>query len=1023
MPIGGERTPTKANVFSGSATVGSKKATKQAPLTVSDNEPLKAYLRIRPPAGDDADSKDSNVEPYIEVVNDTEVFMNPPKDSSAPRARIHVGAVPTKYTFSKVFAGNAPDRSQASFFQSTTLPLVNELLQGQSGLIFTYGVTNSGKSYTVQGGDKEGEAGILPRSVDVVFNSIKGVESTSDIRPVGLSGVERIDKNDFASGKNGVNPFSLPGMSKHLTSDQSSTSAQFDRDTETKVKIDRNYRYSVWVSYVEVYNEKIFDLLDAAPPASSSSMPRSSSFFGGLTRSDSMRGSNWTLAANAGGSDANGPIYLQRKPLSLKNDIEAGGKFVSGLQEIRIHSPAEARELMRRGQENRRVFATMANRASSRSHGVFTIKVIREHAGEDDLTLACSTSRLSIVDLAGSERLSNTSASGDRLKEAGSINKSLMCLGQCIETLRKNQARAASFIPAPITPISSANTSSNSLTNHAASVIPRVLKRRPSIVPFRHSKLTELFQSFFTGEGRAVMIVNVNPFDTGFDENSHVMRFSAAAKEVHTVRTQGQASNLTRFVHPSLRNLFNGQNTPSKQSSAADRTIDSKASGPLSPTMNQATPRANAKIQPAPRAMPAPPKIPSHADRSVQVVGEETREVTIIEESDDEGDQTDPFVDHLMQKYEEMRQALFESEMRCAAIERDVREEMAEEMASQLAEMQAIFNERILADAAHNEEFVNRKLDLLARASSYSHHANGDVSSQMSESFASMEDEDEDLEEEEEDLEVECALSNSNGLLVDRSTSNTSTAVEDEEGSIIVLPPKSRSKHQIVSEDEEEEVESEVDDAEESVVEVSEQSIGENSQNPHPQTVSDYSSISMDVPPRMLRTSARQVVQDDEDDEDVTQDSTQDQSISIQSAETAEDDSEEEEEEEVESSDDSFNLGEESVESSFEAAPKARNSRARRATTATAARTNKRATGPAPTNRRRTTTTASAAKTPGRKSEHNSDASLVLTKDAKSAKKSPKKKLLGRRTLVDEETMYQHLGDSSLVDELQRRES
>ncbi|MCO5565575.1 hypothetical protein L7F22_019249 [Adiantum nelumboides] len=429
------------------------------------------------------------------------------------------------------------------------------------------------------------------------------------------------------------------------------------------------------------------------------------------------------------------------------------------------------------------------------------------------------------------------------------------------------------------------------------------------------------------------MIVNVNPFDTGFDENSHVMRFSAAAKEVHTVRTQAQASNLTRFVHPSLRNLFNGQGTPSKQSSA-DRTIDSKASTHLSPSVNQATPRAIAKIQPAPRTMPAPAqivqkKVPSHADRSVQVVGEETREVTIIEESDDEGDQTDPFVDHLMQKYEEMRQALFESEMRCAAIEREIREEMAEEMANQLAEMQAIFNERILADAAHNEEFVNRKLDLLARASGYSHHTNGDISSQMSESFASMEEEEEDEEEEEEeeDLEVEHALSNSNGFPGNRSTSNTSTAVEDEEGSIIVLPPKRRSKHQIESEEEEE--------GEESAIDISEQSIGEESQNSPAQIVSDYSNISMDVPPRLLRTSARQVIQDDEeddDDNDVTQDSNQDQSISNQSVSmtgTSEDEDEEdtEEEEKVDSSDASFNLGEESVESSFEAAPRARNSK------------------------------------------------------------------------------------------------
>jgi hypothetical protein len=54
-------------------------------------------------------------------------------------------------------------------------------MHGQSGLIFTYGVTNSGKSYTVQGGKEAGEAGILPRSMDTIFNSIKGLESTSDV--------------------------------------------------------------------------------------------------------------------------------------------------------------------------------------------------------------------------------------------------------------------------------------------------------------------------------------------------------------------------------------------------------------------------------------------------------------------------------------------------------------------------------------------------------------------------------------------------------------------------------------------------------------------------------------------------------------------------------------------------------------------------------------------------------------------------------------------------------------------------
>jgi kinesin family protein 20 len=76
--------------------------------------------------------------------------------------------------------------------------------------------------------------------------------------------------------------------------------------------------------------------------------------------------------------------------------------------------PQEARALLDRGQTNRRVFSTLANRASSRSHSVFTIKVIkiRKGAGVDDLS-AASTSRFSIVDLAGSERANNTQAFGE----------------------------------------------------------------------------------------------------------------------------------------------------------------------------------------------------------------------------------------------------------------------------------------------------------------------------------------------------------------------------------------------------------------------------------------------------------------------------------------------------------------------------------------------------------------------------------------------------------------------------------
>lgn len=75
------------------------------------------------------------------------------------------------FSFTKVFP---PETSQSDMFSTTTLPLVKDVLCGENGLIFAYGVTNSGKTYTVQGKSGDEQSGILPRALDVVFNSIKG---------------------------------------------------------------------------------------------------------------------------------------------------------------------------------------------------------------------------------------------------------------------------------------------------------------------------------------------------------------------------------------------------------------------------------------------------------------------------------------------------------------------------------------------------------------------------------------------------------------------------------------------------------------------------------------------------------------------------------------------------------------------------------------------------------------------------------------------------------------------------------
>jgi hypothetical protein len=134
---------------------------------------LQAYLRIRPHLGDEPMSM-----PYLCPLSDTSVRMTDPSHEGAGASRLHFRvstvAPSSIYKFSHVFL---PETQQADFFTKTTLPLVRDLLDGQNGLLFAYGVTNSGKTYTIQGSNGPDSAGILPRTLDVIFNSVEGLHS------------------------------------------------------------------------------------------------------------------------------------------------------------------------------------------------------------------------------------------------------------------------------------------------------------------------------------------------------------------------------------------------------------------------------------------------------------------------------------------------------------------------------------------------------------------------------------------------------------------------------------------------------------------------------------------------------------------------------------------------------------------------------------------------------------------------------------------------------------------------------
>lgn len=370
------------------------------------------------------------------------------------RYRPTPAATTANYTFTRVFK---PDTQQDAFFQRSTLPLIHNLLSGESALLYAYGVTNSGKTYTIQGDAEEGDPGLLPRSIDVIFNSIAGLQSDRPLRPSCVASVE-IDHTASEQSRAGI-----------LDNFDADTANEGIRD-DTTLDVDRNHEYAVWVSYTEVYNEKIYDLLSAVSPATLNN-PRLQTA-AGISSLSSLAVISTAVASTPPG------LTVIRKALPLKNDPE-GGKYVAGLREIRVYNAAEAKAVMQIGILNRRVFGTLANSRSSRSHSVFTIKLARIHRASPNQELdQVSCARLSICDLAGSERVANAGTSGesDRIREAGNINKSLMVLGQCLSAMRTNQKRVARNSP------------------------------RLAVVPFRHSKITELFQDFFVGDGRVVSI-------------------------------------------------------------------------------------------------------------------------------------------------------------------------------------------------------------------------------------------------------------------------------------------------------------------------------------------------------------------------------------------------------------------------------------------------------------------------------------------------------------------------------------
>ncbi|XP_075406919.1 kinesin-like protein KIF1B isoform X2 [Tenrec ecaudatus] len=274
--------------------------------------------------------------------------------------------------------------SQNRVYNDIGKEMLLHAFEGYNVCIFAYGQTGAGKSYTMMGKQEESQAGIIPQLCEELF--------------------EKINDN-----------------------------------------CNEEMSYSVEVSYMEIYCERVRDLLN----------PKNK-----------------------------GNLRVREHPLL--------GPYVEDLSKLAVTSYTDIADLMDAGNKARTVAATNMNETSSRSHAVFTIVFTQKKQDTETNLSTEKVSKISLVDLAGSERADSTGAKGTRLKEGANINKSLTTLGKVISALAEvsKKKKKTDFIPyrdSVLTWLLRENLGGNSRTAMVAALSPADINYDETLSTLRYA--------------------------------------------------------------------------------------------------------------------------------------------------------------------------------------------------------------------------------------------------------------------------------------------------------------------------------------------------------------------------------------------------------------------------------------------------------------------------------------------------------------------------------------------------------
>ncbi|CAO0790906.1 unnamed protein product [Mucor circinelloides] len=330
--------------------------------------------------------------------------------------------------------------------------------------MLAYGQTSSGKTYTMgtaqhtDATDPE-EDGIVPRAMALLFDILNQQQQSEPSSDSPASSV---------NGKSSLRPLS---QIYHSNQQQKS-----------------GYRYSVKVSFVEIYNEELIDLLNSAHPS-------------------------------------------EKPPVTIREDTK-GHIYWTGVKEVTVHNTDDVLYFLQQGTENRATGSTDMNEKSSRSHAIFSVTLKQERwvpaspqssraaspvtsklqqskqqqrlsttarsnatSNTEDGDWIITSSKFHFVDLAGSERLKRTAAEGDRRKEGININAGLLALGNVISALGDPS-------------------------------------KKSTHVPYRDSKLTRLLQDSLGGSAMTLMIACVSPAESNLSETLNTLQYANRARNI-----------------------------------------------------------------------------------------------------------------------------------------------------------------------------------------------------------------------------------------------------------------------------------------------------------------------------------------------------------------------------------------------------------------------------------------------------------------------------------------------------------